>query len=112
MKFSNVSVPRGYEAAFQRAIWTFHHQRVFDPEARRVVHLKPLPPGGLVAETGVTGALPEDDPGLSFLGPLLDDNLAARIAAGKIFLPLLCPTHVPFHLSPSPNEYEYPHWGP
>ena len=75
MKFSNVSVPRGYEAAFQRAIWTFQHQRVFDPEARRVVHLKPLPPGGLVAETGVTGALPEDDPGLSFLGPPLDAGI-------------------------------------
>lgn len=82
MRFASVMVPRGYEAAFQRAIWTFLHQRVFDAESGRLVHLTPLPPGGLLPAPGVTGALPEDDPGLSFLGPPLDDTLAARIAAG------------------------------
>ncbi len=82
MRFASITVPRGYEAAFQRAIWTFLHQRVFDTETRRLVHLTPIPAGGLVPAPGVVGALPEDDPELSFLGPPLDDALAARIAAG------------------------------
>ena len=78
-------MPRGYEAAFQRAIWTFQHQRVFDPEAGKVVHLRPIPAEGLVPAPGVTDALPDGDPELSFLGPHLDDATAAAIARGELF---------------------------
>lgn len=35
----NIQLPPGYEACFQRAIWTFRHQRVYCPKQRRVVHL-------------------------------------------------------------------------
>ncbi len=49
LRFSGVSVPRGYEAAFQRALWTFRHQRVYCADARALVTLAPLPAGGLGA---------------------------------------------------------------
>ena len=38
---------REYEAGFQRALWTFRHQRVYCPRRRRLVHLRDLPPGAL-----------------------------------------------------------------
>lgn len=82
MRFSGVSVPQGYEAAFQRAIWTFHHQRVYDSITKQMVHVTPLPDGGLKAVPGVSNALPEGDPDLDFLGPLMSDSVAGGIASG------------------------------
>ena len=49
LRFSGVSVPRDYEQGFQRALWTFQHQRVWCPNSRQLMHLRPLPPGGLSA---------------------------------------------------------------
>ena len=49
LRFSGVTVPRGYEAAFQRALWTFRHQRVYCARARALVPLRPLPAGGLAS---------------------------------------------------------------
>lgn len=49
LRFSGVSVPRDYEQGFQRALWTFQHQRVWCPDRRQLVHLRPLPQGGLSA---------------------------------------------------------------
>lgn len=31
LRFGGTAVPCGYEEAFQRALWTFKHQRVFCP---------------------------------------------------------------------------------
>ena len=47
-------VTKGYLEAAQRALWTFHHQRVLDPRA--LAFLAPTPDTGLVPEQGV--ALP------------------------------------------------------
>lgn len=49
LRFSGVSVPRDYEQGFQRALWTFQHQRVWCPHRKQLVHLRPLPAGGLAA---------------------------------------------------------------
>ena len=49
LRFSGVSVPRDYEQGFQRALWTFQHQRVWCPHRKQLVHLRPLPQGGLAA---------------------------------------------------------------
>jgi len=92
-----VSVPPGYEAAWARAVWTFRHQRVWCPTSRTVVHVSPLPPGGLALPDGTPLAAAEGegeggggggegaapDP-LAFLGPDLPPALAAAIAAGKV----------------------------
>ena len=51
LRFSGVSVPRDYEQGFQRALWTFQHQRVWCPLRKQLVHLHPLPQGGLAAGT-------------------------------------------------------------
>lgn len=59
LRFNGTQVPRGYEERVQRALWVFRHQRVFCPHAKQVVHLRPLPPGGLgAADVDVPSALP------------------------------------------------------
>lgn len=42
LKYSTVSVPPSYEESFQKAIWTFQHQRVYDPIIEDIVHLSDL----------------------------------------------------------------------
>ena len=92
-----VAVPPGYEAAWARAVWTFRHQRVFCPSARTMVHVSPLPAGGLALPDGTPlvggegGEEGGEDP-LAFLGPVLPPALAAAIAAGEVD-PM---THEPF----------------
>lgn len=90
LRYSGTSVPRGYEADLQRALWTFRHQRVIDPATRRMVHLQPLPEGGLAAAAAqLPAAVTQLDPiELDFLGPLLSDDVAHGIASGA---PLLWP---------------------
>lgn len=83
MKFGAVTVPKGYEAAFQRAIWTFLHQRVFDDVTKQVVHLTPLPEGGLASPPGIPDAVSEGDSELRFLGPPLPDDIASKVARGR-----------------------------
>ena len=34
LRLGGTSVPKAFEAAFQRSIWTFHHQRVYDPRTQ------------------------------------------------------------------------------
>ncbi len=99
LRFSGVGVPREYETGFQRALWTFRHQRVFCPSARRLVNLRPLPPGGLADGVLVLAALPgKGEADLPFLGPVLPDAVAEAIAVGGA-LPLthiaLLPCQVP-----------------
>ena len=49
LRFSGIAVSRDYEPAFQRAVWTFQHQRVWCPQTKQLVHMRPLPPGGLAS---------------------------------------------------------------
>lgn len=80
-----MQVPREYETGFQRALWTFRHQRVFCPTARALVHLRPLPQGGLADGVLVLAALPgKDEADLPFLGPCLLDAVAEAIAKGAL----------------------------
>ena len=37
--FNGVSVPKEYEDTFRKALLTFKHQRVYDPEKQQVVYL-------------------------------------------------------------------------
>ncbi|KAF3790260.1 Exonuclease 1 [Nymphaea thermarum] len=55
LKYNGVSVPPSYEEDFKKAIWTFQHQRVYDPSTEDIVHLSE-PPAEL-------------DLDLEFLGP-------------------------------------------
>ena len=84
LRFSGITIPLAYEAAFQRAIWTFNHQRVFCPQRRALVHLRPVPEGGLgAAGVAVPEALPNaGESDLAFLGPPIDDSTAQLIADG------------------------------
>ena len=99
LRFSGVGVPREYETGFQRALWTFRHQRVFCPAERKLVHLRPLPPGGLADGVLVLAALPsKGEADLPFLGPVLPNAMTEAIAIGGAFkLPLfgILPLHVP-----------------
>ncbi|XP_019055251.1 PREDICTED: exonuclease 1 isoform X2 [Nelumbo nucifera] len=70
LQYSTVSVPPLYEELFKKAIWTFQHQRVYDPRVENIVHL-----------TGISDNLGDD---LDFLGPLIPQNLAKGIAVGDL----------------------------
>ncbi|GFR51468.1 hypothetical protein Agub_g13877 [Astrephomene gubernaculifera] len=88
LRFNGTSLPPGYEVRFQRTIWLFRHQRVFCPHDRVMTHLRPLPPGGLGgADVQVLAALPPEGPELQelpFLGPPMEQGVAAGIAAGDL----------------------------
>ncbi len=85
LRYNGTTVPRDYEAQVQLAIWTFRHQRVFDPASRRLAHLTPLPEGGLANDVAQLPAGTQLDPEqLDFLGPALPDDVAAGIAAGDL----------------------------
>jgi exonuclease-1 len=43
LKFSGVMIDQHYEEAFERAILTFQHQRVYDPSWNNIVHLTDAP---------------------------------------------------------------------
>ena len=87
LRFSGTAVPREYEIGFQRALWTFRHQRVFCPRRRALVHLSELPPGGLADGVLVLAALPgKDEADLAFLGPPLPDDVAEAISRGALYI--------------------------
>lgn len=65
-------VPHNYETNFSQALWTFRHQRVYDREQKRLVHLRPLPPGEL--EVGE----------LKYLGEHMHADRARLVAEGVI----------------------------
>ncbi|KAL0027505.1 hypothetical protein WJX77_006538 [Trebouxia sp. C0004] len=84
LRFSGVSVPRDYEQGFQRALWTFQHQRVWCPQRKQLVHLRPLPEGGLAAVDAVVGALADGDTDHDFLGPVQPDAVMQKVAEGEL----------------------------
>lgn len=92
LRFDGVQVPTDYEIKFQRALWTFRHQRVYCPERKAVVHLTDLPGGSLAAHAAVPAAAELAEGEIDFLGPPLADDVAQGIAEGRLH-PI---THQPF----------------
>ncbi|XP_026404817.1 exonuclease 1-like isoform X2 [Papaver somniferum] len=70
LKYSTVAVPPLYEKSFKKALWTFQHQRVYDPRVEDIVHL-----------SEICQDLGED---LEFLGPMLPQDTAKGIARGDL----------------------------
>ncbi|GAA6007840.1 hypothetical protein JCM10207_004895 [Rhodosporidiobolus poonsookiae] len=66
-----LTVPRNYLDEFRRAELTFQHQHVFDPVARKLTHLHPLPEGMSLGD-------------LPFIGPTLEHEYACGVADGEI----------------------------
>ncbi|CAM9123295.1 unnamed protein product, partial [Hapterophycus canaliculatus] len=88
---SGGNFPRGYETDFQRALFTFRHQRAFDPVSRRVVHMTPLPESlpraimGTPSENGgSTSAAAERLAALAFLGPPVAQERGCAVADGDV----------------------------
>lgn len=67
----NLSVPKEYEKKFARAKLTFKHHLIFDPRSRSCAHLNPVPKM-------------EKNYDISFCGPPIPDDIAAKIADGDI----------------------------
>ncbi|XP_077222595.1 5'-3' exonuclease family protein [Tasmannia lanceolata] len=70
LRYSAVSVPPFYEETFKKALWTFLHQRVYDPTNEDIVHLSEIP-NNLVCD-------------LDFLGPSIPQSVAKGIAKGDL----------------------------
>lgn len=43
LRYSAVSVPPTYDESFKKAMWSFQHQRVYDPTIEDIVHLTDIP---------------------------------------------------------------------
>ncbi|GAB2299048.1 hypothetical protein Dimus_033122 [Dionaea muscipula] len=70
LAFTGIAVPPLYEESFKKAILTFHHQRVYDPNVGDTVNLLDLPDN-----------IEED---LEFLGPAMPQLVAKAIAEGMV----------------------------
>eukprot|EP00485_Elphidium_margaritaceum_P009735 CAMPEP_0202708586 /NCGR_PEP_ID=MMETSP1385-20130828/20756_1 /ASSEMBLY_ACC=CAM_ASM_000861 /TAXON_ID=933848 /ORGANISM="Elphidium margaritaceum" /LENGTH=1036 /DNA_ID=CAMNT_0049367593 /DNA_START=62 /DNA_END=3169 /DNA_ORIENTATION=+ len=64
-------VPKEYQHGYQKALYTFRHQRVYDPTQKKLVHLQPLPPDMDLGNT-------------DFLGPDMESTVAQQVAEGII----------------------------
>lgn len=82
LRWDGVSVPGDYLIRFERALWTFAHQRVYCPDSGAAVHLTPIPAGGLAASSILPDAANLHDSCIDFLGPAMDDATAKGIAHG------------------------------
>ncbi|KAG7593317.1 XPG N-terminal [Arabidopsis thaliana x Arabidopsis arenosa] len=70
LKYSTVSVPPLYEESFKRALLTFKHQRVYDPNTEDIIHL-----------SDISDYLGEDS---DFVGPSMPQHIAKGIALGQL----------------------------
>ncbi|KAL2931105.1 Exonuclease 1 [Bienertia sinuspersici] len=70
LRYSSVAVPPLYEESFKKAVLTFRHQRVFDPNKEDIVHLTNIPDN--------------IDGDFEFLGPLMPQQMAKAIAKGEL----------------------------
>ena len=84
LRLAGKTVPADYEARVARAVATYRHQRVWCEKEGRVVHLTPLPEGGLPACLATLAAATPDDDGTHFLGPPLEAAVAQGVAEGRL----------------------------
>jgi exonuclease-1 len=99
LRFDGIQAPPGYELKFQRALWTFKHQRVYCPRRREIVPLAEPEGGSLAAKAAVPAAAELLDGEVDFLGPHLPVHIGQGIAEGRLhpvtFQPMqLATTHL------------------
>jgi 5'-3' exonuclease len=94
LRFDGVQAPPGYEVKFQRALWTFKHQRVYCPRRREIVPLTEPVGGSLAAQASVPAAAELVEGEVDFLGPHLPVHIGQGIAEGRLH-PV---THQPMQL--------------
>lgn len=70
LRYSSVAVPPLYEKSFKKAVWTFRHQRVYDPNKEDIVHLSDI-------SDNIDGDL-------DFLGPAMPQHIVKAIAIGEL----------------------------
>ncbi|CAM6088300.1 unnamed protein product [Calypogeia fissa] len=51
LRFSGTTISAQYEETFEKALLTFHHQRVYDPVSQRMVHLTDVPDDNLLSSS-------------------------------------------------------------
>ncbi|RLN95552.1 hypothetical protein BBJ28_00017945 [Nothophytophthora sp. Chile5] len=68
-----VRIPATYEDDFKKAVLTFRHQRVYNPQKQQLTPLTPVPANLL-----------EEDAAMDFVGPMLADDVAKAIAEGDM----------------------------
>ncbi len=93
------TAPKDYIIQFKRAVLTFLHQRVYDLDSEKLVHLNPLTNAvdiylkqlnkylsrGMVRIQDGSGRTPSVyDTTLDFLGKSVDDDMAKNIAEGNM----------------------------
>ncbi|XP_031259371.1 exonuclease 1 [Pistacia vera] len=87
-------VPEDYSKSFREAVAVFQHARIYDGDAKKLTHIKPLPQELLESLAGE----------LDFLGPEIPPSVAAAIAEGH-----LDPVNMEaFNCSPN-SEYRHGH---
>eukprot|EP01084_Bolivina_argentea_P258939 436737_1 len=75
IKFS--IAPNDYKEQFKQAVWTFHHQRVYNINTKKLTYLNPLTPQvKIYSERKLNG--------LHFLGSNIEDHIAESIADGRV----------------------------
>jgi exonuclease-1 len=84
LRFDGTQAPPGYEIKFQRALWTFKHQRVYCPRRREIVFLTEPRGGSLAAQASVPAAAELVDGEVDFLGPHLPVHIGQGIAEGRL----------------------------
>ncbi|KAH7622041.1 hypothetical protein Ndes2526B_g02866 [Nannochloris sp. 'desiccata'] len=94
LRFDGTQAPPGYEIKFQRALWTFKHQRVYCPRRREIVPLTEPRGGSLAAQASVPLAAELVDGEIDFLGPHLPVHIGQGVAEGRLH-PV---THQPLQL--------------
>ncbi|KAA8541322.1 hypothetical protein F0562_025285 [Nyssa sinensis] len=67
-------MPEDYSKSFREAVAVFQHARVYDPDSKRLIHIKPLP-------QKLLQSLNEE---LDFLGPEMPPSIATAIADGNL----------------------------
>ncbi|MED6194867.1 hypothetical protein PIB30_032523 [Stylosanthes scabra] len=67
-------MPEDYAKSFKEAIAVFQHARIYDPNAKELKHMKPLPQGFLKSLDGT----------LDFLGPEIPSTIVTAIAEGDL----------------------------
>lgn len=83
LKWDGTAVPPQYLVRFQRALWSFRHQRVYCRTQQATIPMTPLPEGGLAASTLIPEAAEVCGEGAAMSG-------ASRDKDDSCLLTLMC----------------------